>query len=112
MYIESAQKIQVWFKSRLRRRYSKLCLNSTDTDCITLEPVYLIPRDLFIVVDEHGFDSRGLLKWLMRSNVHPWTRKPVCSSVYFSCMEKVHTFIVHEEKRLAKRERGLVGDVA
>lgn len=82
----AAATIQKWFKHHLRIRYDCELQNARDTDPITLEPVYMIPRRLLyrhVVVHQtqsesemhvYGYHAVALLQWLAVSNTHPITR--------------------------------------
>ncbi|AAR26837.1 FirrV-1-A13 [Feldmannia irregularis virus a] len=99
VYLAAAATIQRFFRAYLAKRYRALCRNHADPECITLEPVSLIPRPLLVILDGHAFDARGLVKWLMNSKTHPLTRQPISSGVFVSCMRKLHVFILQNEKR-------------
>lgn len=82
----AAATIQKWFKRRLATRYDCELQNARDTDPITLEPVYMIPRRLLyrhVVVNQgqsesemhvYGYHAIALLQWLAVSSTHPITR--------------------------------------
>ena len=107
VYTAAAATIQRFFRAYLLRRYSSICQNYADTDCITLEPVSLIPRLLLVVLDGQAFDARGLVKWLVHSKTHPLTRRPIDPYTFVSCMQKLHYFILQDEQLLlSNKEKG------
>lgn len=73
-------------QTRYRRRYRHFLANWDDVDPITRMPVFTIPRKrLFLLETDddesvslpHGFDVVSLLQWVLRTPVHPLTRKPL-----------------------------------
>ncbi|ACH46840.1 unknown [Feldmannia species virus] len=104
-YEKSATAIQRCFQTYLAKRYAKLCRNYNDVECITLEPVSLIPRDVLIVIGGVGFDCRNLLQWLMTSNLNPLTRDVLPRDTRLVCLRKLHVFISRREPRGFRRRR-------
>ena len=96
-YQEAATTIQRCFQRYLRSRYSGMCSNSEE--CILLEPVSHIPRELFVHHKNTGFDSRSLLRWLTNSNRNPLTREAFSPGVGKECVRKVIMFAKHEISR-------------
>jgi len=96
-YMKSANIIQTFFKNFLRKRYDGICINFDDDDIFTYEPVSHIPRELLIVVEEHGFNALNLLLWIMRSTddfqVHPITRNKFDESTEILSIYKIATFL-------------------
>lgn len=73
-------------QTRYRRRYRHFLANWDDVEPITRMPVFTIPRKqiFLLATDEaapsalpHGFDIVSLLEWVLRTPVHPLTRKPL-----------------------------------
>ena len=102
-YQQSAVKIQRCFRNFLSVRYAKLCANSGDDECIMLQPVSHIPREVLLVVDKIGFDSRHLLVWMAKSNVNPLTRRPLSHDVKKLCVDKAVTFLRCEHRRTSTK---------
>lgn len=103
-YQRSASKIQRCFRRYLTFRYEKSCVNFMDDDCIMLQPVSRIPREVLVVLDNMGFDSRHLLAWMTRSDSHPLTREAFADDVKKLCLDKVVSFLRLEQKRTSNRK--------
>lgn len=99
-YIRSANIIQNFCKRFLKNRYSGKCKNFDDNDIFTMEPVHLIPRELFLCVEDHGFNVCNLLLWIMRKNdqVHPITRNPLLPIVSIICVERIAQYLATDSK--------------
>lgn len=102
-YHRSASRIQRCFRRYLHFRYEKSCSNAMDDECIMLQPVSLIPRSVFVVLDGMAFDSRHLLSWMTKSNSHPLTRQPVSHELKKTCVDKAVSFLGSEQKRISNR---------
>ena len=102
VYIESSIKIQRCFRNFLETRYSKLCSN--EEECILFEPVKFIPRDVFVVVDEIGFDCRSFLTWMATSSTHPLTRERIPTSFKERCISSSVVFLERENRRNSNRK--------
>ena len=103
-YQQSAVKIQRCFRRFLVSRYAESCTNYDDDDCIMLQPVSHIPREVLLVVDKIGFDSRHLLAWMARSSANPLTRAPLQHDVKKLCLDKAVMFLRREQKRISNRK--------
>lgn len=100
-YVRSCIIIQNAFRRYLKRRYSSLCSNYADDECIMLEPVHMIPRGVLMVIDRVAFDCRHLLSWMEKSNSHPLSRTPLQPSLKEACVEKVVVFLKKESSRIS-----------
>lgn len=103
VYHRAAVKIQRGFRAYILRRYQGICSNFNDDDCILLNSVAHIPRDVVVIIENTAFDSRSLLTWMARSNSNPLTRKPLPEGLKESCFEKAVLFLHREEKRNSNR---------
>ena len=103
-YTQASVTIQRCFRSFLETRYSRVCSNYSDDECILLEPVKMIPRDVFVVINDIGFDCRNLLTWMTKSNSHPLSRDPIPDSFRMRCIESTMRFLEKETKRNSKRK--------
>jgi len=95
VYKKSANIIQKCCRKFLKNRYNGICRNYNDYDIFTFEPVYLIPKELLIVIEGHGFNSLSLLKWIMRkeSQVHPITRNILSEECEVTAICKIAIFL-------------------
>ncbi|CAM9470135.1 unnamed protein product [Laminaria digitata] len=100
-YIRSANIIQKAFQKFLKNRYSGTCKNFDDNDIFTMEPVHLIPKELFICVEDQGFNVCHLLLWIIRSKtqVHPMTRNTLQPSTSIQCVEQIARFLARDSKK-------------
>ena len=87
--------IQRCFKKFLKNRYD-YCKNNEDDDIFTLSPVYMIPRDLLVIIDKQAFNACHLLKWVSRSGKHPLTREDVPEEVVGICVNCIKNFLYFE----------------
>ena len=102
-YVKSANMIQNMARRYLEDRYRKLCKNYDDDNIFTMEPIYMIPRSLLIVLSGHGFNSCDMLKWICRpASVpsHPITREKLECSVQETCVDNILTFLSIEGKKI------------
>jgi len=104
VYIDSTIRIQRCFRRFIDIRYADVCSNYKDDDCIMLDPIKMIPRDVLIVMNDIGFDCRHLLSWIKKSNSHPLTRGPILDSDKKSCFDRVINFLENEIKRNSNRK--------
>lgn len=91
-YTSSATCIQRCFKKFLKNRYSD-CKNNHDDDIFTLNPVYMIPRHLLIVVDDQAFNSCSFLTWGIKTGKHPLTRRDLSIAMMKYCVCNIRTFL-------------------
>ena len=115
-YIKSANVIQTFCSSYIKRRYEGECINCNDDDIFTFEPVCLIPRGLMVVVEGHGFNSLSLLSWILRSSkgfqVHPITRNKIEEDIEVICVYNIACFAKNDsvqfknKKGYWKRKKG------
>jgi hypothetical protein len=103
-YQHAAVKIQRCFRRFMILRYADSCTNYNDDDCIMLQPVSHIPREVLLVVDKIGFDARHLLAWMARSSANPLTREPLEHDVRRLCLDKAVTFLRSEQRRISNRK--------
>jgi len=106
-YIRSANIIQKRCKMFLKNRYKGICKNFDDSDIFTMEPVHLIPKELFICVEGHGFNVCNLLLWILRKNkqVHPITRNRFEPYVSIICVEKIAYYLSTDSRNFRERRR-------
>ena len=102
-YQKCAIIIQRLFRKYLRYRYSQLCKNHDDDDCISLVPISEIPRDLLVIVDEIGYCATGLCKWTLRSNRDPLTRKKLPDDIRNLCVSKIQSFLISERNTFPRK---------
>ena len=104
-YVKSANIIQKRARVYLENRYSGICRNCDDDDIFTMDPVYMIPRSLLVVLGGHGFNSCDMLKWVMRSTnpSHPITREDLHESVDAVCVDKILNFLSSDSKIICKK---------
>lgn len=103
-YQDSALAIQRCFRRFISNRYKTSCTNYNNDDYITLQPVPMIPRSVFIVVENVGFDARHFLKWTQKSNVHPVTRNKLPVEVQKLCLRMSAEFLMSETHRIRKKK--------
>jgi len=101
VYIFSAIKIQRCFRNFLKTRYSELCSN--EEECILFDPISMIPREVFVVIDDVGFDCRSLLTWMTKSSTHPLTRERIPNSFKERCINRSVVFLERENRRNSNR---------
>ena len=104
-YNNMASRIQDCFRNFCKKRYETECLNYSDTDFISMNPVSNIPRDLLFVTSNRGYDARELFIWMLRTNVDPITREKFSEAHRKACADHLISFI----NRSRKTQLGRVG---
>lgn len=92
-YASSATCIQKCFKRFLYNRYNE-CKNNDDDDIFTLNPVYMIPRNLLIIIDDQAFNACSFFKWGLKTGKHPLTRKDLSVAMITSCVHSIKNFLI------------------
>jgi hypothetical protein len=104
-YLEAVKYIQSKFKHKIKNRYNYL-VNNNDCDPITLEPVYMIPRDNLLVFwinnKLHGCNALALLHWIAKKDFFsipksPFTNKCLTVKEIMSCIDKVQEYIAKDK---------------
>ncbi|CAH6421457.1 Hypothetical protein UVM_LOCUS506 [uncultured virus] len=116
----AAAAIQRRFRRLLSRRYRALVDNDRDTDPFTQDPVYMIPRSLLCVDARSqpnfriGYNAAQMLRWMVKSRVHPLTRRPFDEAQRAHCRRVVERHLrrdpvlVHDRsERVAEMRRTL-----
>ena len=101
-YIKSANIIQKRARVYLKNRYFGICKNHDDDDIFTMDPIFMIPKKLLVVISGHGFNSCDILKWTMRSTnpSHPITREILPDIIDEICVDKILNFLSSGSKKI------------
>jgi hypothetical protein len=102
----AARILQRAFRAYMRRRYIGIIDNVEDTDHLSLEYIWSIPRALLFVMVEangarHGYHAAMLLQWLVKWRVHPVCKRVLTLDECDQCYELVYHFVDQYKTQMA-----------